>query len=145
MVAVDSLGELAEQRYPPDTEWHAPGDEVWRAHHQAEMAAMLELLAPLGIPLLVADAPPITGGMFAGGSLADPARLQAWNAQIAEWDRSYDQVLTLQLAGRIVSYEAEHPDCRPDGVHLGQMAWDELARLYLVDDVVALFVHRPVG
>ncbi len=145
VIAVDSLGELAEQRYPPDTEWHVPGDEAWHAHHVAEMAAMLQLLAPLGIPMLIADAPPITAGMFAGGSLADPARLQAWNAQIAEWDRSYDQVLTLQLAGRILSYETEHPDCRPDGVHLGQTAWDELARLYLVEDVMAVLDDRPVG
>ena len=123
--------ELQQQRYDGDESAHVVGDPGFQAAHDAQMAAVLQLLPP-GVPLLVADCPPITSGKWATEEMTDPERLAAWNAQVARWDASSEMVTTWPYAAVIAGYEADHGSIRSDGVHPDIGLLTELARTVLI-------------
>jgi hypothetical protein len=128
VVLMVSLRELVEQRYGDDDRAHIVGDEAYTAFHDAEMAALMDLLDPRHIPLLVTDAAPIRSGAMATEAMADPQRIAAWNAQIQRWDETWPSVALLEYAAPLAAYEAEHGFIRADGVHPEIEPLTELAR-----------------
>jgi peptidoglycan/LPS O-acetylase OafA/YrhL len=129
VIAVDSLPELADQRYGPRDSWHAPGDRVWEAQHLPLAASMTTLLAPYGAPLFIADAPPINAGAFAGSPMARRDRLAAWNAMVDSWTKDSASVHRLPMAGEVVALErAAGHSLRPDGVHLNDEGAADVVR-----------------
>jgi hypothetical protein len=117
VVMMVSLRELADQLYWGDDAAHVPGDETFTAYHDSEMAALIGILEPRGIPLLVTDVPPIIAGAMASEEMADPVRIAAWNAQIQRWADAWPTVEVLEYAAPLLAYEAEHGSTRADGVH----------------------------
>ncbi|MEQ1700725.1 MAG: hypothetical protein ABMA25_11475, partial [Ilumatobacteraceae bacterium] len=133
--------ELQQQRYAGDDGAHVAGDAAFQAVHDAQMQAVLHLL-PAEVPLLVADCPPIEAGPWATAEMADPARLAAWNAQVARWDASSEQVITWPYAAVITGYEAEHGSIRSDGAHPDIGVLTQLAREQLVPMLLAAVPDR---
>lgn len=109
--------ELTMQRYPGDPSGHLPGSTTYRAFHDAEMSALLDVLGDGGPPVFVADSPAIGEGPFSQPELTEPERLAAWNAQVARWGRSSARVHVVGYAALIEGYEAQNGSIRPDGSH----------------------------
>lgn len=128
--------ELEDQRYPGDAAVHVAGDAAFTAFHDRELQALLGLLP--GIPVVVADAPPIRPGQWTSGPMASPERLAAWNAQVRRWDESSQQVRVLPYAAALVEYEAAHGDIRADGVHPDVGALTTIVRDRLLPNVLGV-------
>jgi hypothetical protein len=141
VVAIDSLPELADQRYGPDDSWHAPGDPAWEADHLPVADGIAAMLEPLGAKLLIADAPPITTGGFAGSPMAQPRRLEAWNAMVAAWCGHSETVRLLPYGEEVTALErTEGHSLRPDGVHLSDDGATDVVR-----DLVLPTVYGSAG
>lgn len=133
--------ELLQQQYPGDPSPHVVGDGAFQAAHDAQMQTVLGLL-PVGVPMLVADCPPIAAGPWASPEMTDPARLAAWHAQIERWDASSEQVITWPYASVITGHEAEHGSIRSDGAHPDIDVLTQLAREQLVPMLLAAVPSR---
>lgn len=127
VLIVSSLAEQSEHRYAGTPGWSLPGDEAYRRAHDDALAGLLELAAPTGAVVLVADAPPIVAGTFATSAMAQQPRIDGWNAQIAAWDTAWAPVETLPYAAAVASVEQLGP-AREDGVHLAAGAADLVAQ-----------------
>lgn len=126
VLVVASLAEQSEHRYPGSSAWHVAGDPAFTEAHDSMMRDLLELVAPLGSVVLVANAPPIGAGAFADSEMADAERLSAWTAQIGRWDDQWLPVSTIDYAGAVARVEAGGSQ-RGDGVHLRPAAADAVA------------------
>jgi peptidoglycan/LPS O-acetylase OafA/YrhL len=132
VIAMDSVPELALQRFDAHDSWHTPGDSAWHTHLDTAIARLEALLAPTGATLYVADAPPITSGDMAGSPIASRTRIKAWNDVVAQWDAQSPSVVRLGIADGIVTIEREAGhSLRPDGVHL-----DDEGAARLVKEIV---------
>lgn len=109
--------EMVDHRYPGDEADHSPGTAGYQSHHDSEMEAFLQLLAPREVTVLVADAPPLGVGSFSVAAMTEPWRLDGWNAQIRRWDSNHAEVVVLPYADALVAYEAQHGSIRSDGSH----------------------------
>jgi hypothetical protein len=136
--------ELLEQRYPGSSAGRLPGSAEYAAYHDAEMAAFMAMVRPWHLPVLVADAPPVTGGLYTTLEMTDPARLRAWNEQIARWDSAYDDLAVLPYAAPLAAYEQVHGSIRSDGSHPDIGPLTDIARTSLVDPLIAI-VHQLAG
>jgi peptidoglycan/LPS O-acetylase OafA/YrhL len=146
VVAVDSLPELAEQRYSSHDSWHVPGDRAWEAQHAPVAAALSTLLAPYGAQLLIADAPPITAGGFAGSPMARRDRLAAWNAVVDSWTQGAGSVHLLPMAADVIALErAAGHSLRPDGVHLSDDGAADVVRDVVLPAVLETTNEAPHG
>ncbi len=125
--------ELVEQRYRGDPDGHVAGDPEFIAFHDSEMAALVAVVGAAGVPLVVADSPPLAVGMWSSKEMVAPDRLAAWNAQVARWAAAWPDVSVLPYADIIIEYEAEHGSIRADGVHPDVVVLTDLARRSLVD------------
>lgn len=134
--------ELEQQRYPGDRTAYVAGDERFTEFHDQELAALLAIVG--GLPVIVADAPPIVAGAWASEEMADPDRLAAWNAQVARWDERWPTVVTMPYAAALLEYEAVHGNIRADGVHPEVEALTDLARTVLVGMLLEL-VQLPTS
>ena len=87
---------------------------------------------------MIADAPPITAGVFAKSPMAKPDRLVAWNAMVGSWTEHSPSVQRLPIADEIVALErtAGH-SLRPDGVHLDVEGAADVVRDVVLPAVVA--------
>lgn len=130
--------EMLEQQYPGDPIGHLPGSATYVARHDSEMAAFLTMLEPYGVPLFVADAPPLLAGVFVTAEMTEPARLAAWNEQITRWDERFDEVQVLSYAGPLLAYEAANGVIRTDGSHPELEPLTEIARASLVGPVLRM-------
>jgi hypothetical protein len=137
VVLMVSLRELVEQRYWGDDAAHVAGDPGFTAFHDSEMAELVALLEPAGVPLLVTDSPPILAGAMATTAMAHPARIDAWNGQVRRWADSSPSVALLDYAAPLVAFEAAHGNIRADGVHPEIDPLTELAREVFVPAVVS--------
>jgi peptidoglycan/LPS O-acetylase OafA/YrhL len=139
VLVVSSLPEQAEQRYDDDPHWHVAGDPAYTAAHDAAMDRLVQLLAPIGGVVVVANAPSIVAGSFHGSKMARPARIDAWNAQIERWhELQPGQIGVLDLAARVTAAEqAAGTSLRTDGVHLTDEAMAAIIRDHLADDLAA--------
>jgi hypothetical protein len=126
---------LMEHRYPGDEAGHLPGVPEYLAAHARALDDVMEVLRPRGIPLVVADTPPLGVGAFSTFEMADPERAEAFNSMIADWTSSVD-VAVLPYGARIVAYEAERGNIRFDGSHPELESLTEIARDWLVGDLV---------
>ena len=126
VIIAASLAEQSKQRYAGSDAWRVAGDPEFAAAHDAMMAQLLGLTTPSGGVVLVADAPPIVAGSFAGSEMADSDRLDAWNGQIAAWDARWQPVGIIRYAEAVARAEIGGSR-RDDGVHLDQRAADEVA------------------
>jgi len=127
--------ELQQHRYHGGPTAHVAGDAVFEQFHDEEMAAFLAVVGD--IPVVVADAPPISSGQWASREMADPDRLAKWNAQVARWDAAWPQVTVLPYAAALAAHEAEHGDIRIDGVHPDVGPLTTIARETLVPFLVS--------
>jgi hypothetical protein len=64
--------------------------------------------------------------------MADPARADAFNAEVDRWHREHPDLLVLDYADPLLRYEAEHGLIRVDGSHPEIGALTEIARRSLV-------------
>jgi hypothetical protein len=128
--------ELQELRMPGEQVGHVVGDPSFTRDHDAEMAAFRAVAGD--VPLIVADSPSIRAAGWATTEMADPARVEAWNRQVARWVAADPRVRLLPYAAALTQYESAHGDIRPDGVHPDIGPLTELARQVLVDEVVGL-------
>jgi len=128
--------ELEQQRYPGDSNAYVAGDDRFIEFHDQELAALLTIVG--GLPVIVADAPPIVAGAWASEEMADPDRLAAWNAQVARWDERWPTVVTMPYAAALLEYETVHGNIRADGVHPEVEALTDLARTVLVGMLLEL-------
>ncbi len=126
VLVVASLAEQSEHRYAGSEVWRVAGDPEFAAAHEAMMTQLLELVAPFGGVVLVADAPPIVAGSFVTSEMAAPDRLAGWNAQIAAWDARWQPVEVVGYSAAVAWAEFEGPQ-RDDGVHLTRLAADQVA------------------
>jgi hypothetical protein len=117
VVVVAGAMAMMEHRYPGDPEGYLPGSPEYVVRHDAGMLELLEMLGPLGVPVVVADAPPLGIGSYSTFEMADRRRFEAWNAQIRRWDDAHDEVSTWAYADAITAYEAEYGNIRTDGSH----------------------------
>jgi hypothetical protein len=127
--------ELQEQRYAGDPAAHVAGDSAFTAFHDLEMAALQHVLG--NVPLVVTDGPPVRSGNWATAAMASPARLAAWNAQVARW-AARPGIRVLPYAAALAAYEAQHGDIRSDGVHPDVGPLTDLARATLVPALLGL-------
>lgn len=133
LLVVGAMG-LMEHRYPGDETGYLPGHPTYLAAHSRALDEVMEVLRPRGVPLVVADTPPLGVGAFSTFEMADPARADAFNSMIAAWT-SVD-VAVLPYGARIVAYEAERGNIRFDGSHPQLEPLTEIARDWLVGDLV---------
>jgi peptidoglycan/LPS O-acetylase OafA/YrhL len=136
VLIIASLPEQSEQRYVAGGPWFTAGDPEFVKVHNEEMLQLQQLLAPSGTLTLVATAPAIVNGAFAGGTLGSPIRIAAWNEQMASWDQQWGSVSTIDWAGAVGAAEAEGYT-RPDGVHFEQDKLDKLIADYVLDGLLA--------
>ena len=138
VVLVVGPTELQEHRYAGDPKAHVAGDPAFTAAHDAAMADLLRLVGP-DVPVIVADCPPIRAGGWASREMADPRRVADWNAQVARWDASSDQVVGWHYGEDLADFEWRHGgDIRSDGVHPDVQPLTELAREHFVAELLAL-------
>ena len=118
ILAVDSLAEQWDQRFPGDDTWHAPGSPEYDTFHTSEAVQISASLEKIGVPLLIADAPqlsPNIGGYFGN----DPQRVDAWNTVIKRWDASSVFIKAVPYAKWFSPPESDAGRSeRPDGVHI---------------------------
>ena len=128
--------EFQELRMADDPASHVAGDPEFTHLHDVEMAAFRTVIGDL--PLVVADSPPVRAGMWATPEMAQPARVNAWNAVVAHWAANDPRVRVLHYAAALAAYEAAHGDTRADGVHPEVGPLTDLARAVLTDEVLRL-------
>ena len=146
VVVVAGAMAMMEHRYPGDPEGYLPGSPEYVVRHEAGMLELLELLGPLGVPVVVADAPPLGIGSYSTFEMADRRRLEAWNAQIRRWDDAHDEVSTWAYADAITAYEAEYGNIRTDGSHPEFEPLVEIMRATLLDRFDAVLDRvAPIG
>jgi peptidoglycan/LPS O-acetylase OafA/YrhL len=132
--------ELVEHRFAGDATGRAAGDPAFAAARDAELDALLAVV-PSGLPILVADLPPITVGGFSGVEMTSPERLAAVNDQISAWDQRLAQLERFPYRDTLEAAERERPlddQIRFDGTHprVGPLA--ELARNVYVSALVEM-------
>jgi peptidoglycan/LPS O-acetylase OafA/YrhL len=146
VVVVAGAMAMMEHRYPGDPEGYLPGSPEYVVRHDAGMLELLEMLGPLGVPVVVADAPPLGIGSYSTFEMADRRRLEAWNAQIRRWDDAHDEVSTWAYADAIIAYEAEYGNIRTDGSHPEFEPLVEIMRATLLDRFDAVLDRvAPIG
>ena len=132
---VASLPEQSDQRYVANGPWYTAGDSEFIAAHNEAMRQLQQLLASSGAVTLVATAPAVVNGAFAGGSLGSADRIAAWNEQIASWDQQWNSVGSLDWSSIVATAEAAGYH-RPDGIHFEQDPLDQLTKTYLLDGLL---------
>ena len=137
--------QLLEHRYPGDPEGHLPGSAGYIERHEIDLAALLGALRGRGVPVFVADAPPLETGGFVTEAMTEPARLAAWNDLIGRWDQQYDELWVWPYADAIEGYEAVHGSIRPDGSHPEIEPLTEIARAELVGRLKMLVARATSG
>ena len=115
-----------------------PGDSAYRSAHDAALQSLLRVLRGSGVRLLFADSPPLGVGSFSTFEMADPARAEAFNTMLADWEAVDEQVAVLPYGGPITQYEAAHGSIRPDGSHPSIEPLTEIARSVLVPELLSL-------
>jgi len=146
VVVVAGAMAMMEHRYPGDPEGYLPGSPEYVVRHDAGMLELLEMLGPMGVPVVVADAPPLGIGSYSTFEMADRRRFEAWNAQIRRWDDAHDEVSTWAYADAITAYEAEYGNIRTDGSHPEFEPLVEIMRATLLDRFDAVLDRvAPIG
>jgi hypothetical protein len=133
--------ELMEQRYPgdpPDGDGHLPGSSAYAAFHDREVDSLMAILRERGLPLLVADTPPLGVGSFSTYEMADPKRADAFNHELSRWDARQPDLFTLPYAGPLTAYESVHGLIRTDGSHPELAPLTDIARASLVPELLDL-------
>jgi hypothetical protein len=100
----------------------------------------MAVLRSRGVRLLFADSPPLGVGSFSTFEMADPARAEAFNAMLADWDDTHEDVDVLPYGAAIMQYESSHGSIRPDGSHPLVEPLTDIARSTLVPSLLALLV-----
>ena len=140
VLAVDSLPEESLQRYAGDSTWHAPGDQAFIDAHNAGLRDLLDLLAPTGAVLEIADAP--FNAPDAPAEWSTDEHISAWNGQLASWDAQWSVVEGIRYAGLIHDAEvAAGHTLRPDGAHLD----DESVTRIIGDQFAPLLVQQATS
>jgi peptidoglycan/LPS O-acetylase OafA/YrhL len=141
VLLVQGAMAVMEQRYPGDPDGHLPGSAEYVAVHDAAMERFLELLGD-GVRVVVADTPVLGVGTFSTFEMADPARAEAYNAQVDRWDVAHDEVVPFSYRSAIDAWEAEHGNIRIDGSHPEIGALTTIAREVLVPALLDLLTQR---
>lgn len=145
VVVAVSVPEQAEQKYPGDPEWYAPGSERYIQVHQEFITRFTALLQSRGVTLVVLDSPPIHGGALGGAPFAQPDRIAAWNAVIDQWALQWPELVVVDWAVALAAFEPEPGSLRADGVHLAQADLDRLVRTALLPIVTSILGFAPVS
>jgi hypothetical protein len=121
-----------------------PGEPEWDKAIQDEMLLAVDLFAAAGVYTLWTTAPAPNRNLdavnhFAGSANADPARFAHLNSIIAELPSlRAGKVSVIDLAG----WHAARPDdldLRPDGIHLSGTAGLDVARDFLLQEILDQF------
>ncbi len=129
-----------DERYLGDERASVPRRSRWPSSQSdpaflaARDRAMEELLSVVGpdMPVLVADFPTVRLGTYATAEMMEPARLDALNAQVLEWDRRWPQVQRFAYRETLEATEARVGSIRFDGVHADAAPIEKLARTVYV-------------
>jgi peptidoglycan/LPS O-acetylase OafA/YrhL len=128
VVIVTSLMEQSEQRYIEGGEWFVAGDEEFRVAHDQTINDIQQVVAAHGVPIIVADSPPIDRGEFKTSQMAGDLRIAAWNIEIQRWTQQWSNVALLPYAAPLLDAESRLGSIRADGVHSDRAAMTELMR-----------------
>ena len=138
VLAIASLPEQSEQRYRVDGQWFTAGDPEFTAAHDDGMRQLQDLLAATQTVTILANAPAIVEGAFAGSNMAADSRVAAWNDQISSWDLRWTSVASFDWA--TVVHNAESAGYhRPDGIHFSQSDLDTIVSSDVVDQLVTIY------
>lgn len=125
LVAV-SVPEQADQQYPGDPSWHAPGSAEYTRVHDDFIARFMGEASSRGIDVLILDSPAIHGGALAGAPFSTPDRIAIWNSVVARWAEVWPEVTVIPWASEMAAFEPTPGALREDGVHLRQEDLDDL-------------------
>jgi peptidoglycan/LPS O-acetylase OafA/YrhL len=129
VVIVTSLMEQSEQRYTDGGDWFVAGDPEFQVAHDQTIDAIQQAVAAHGVPIIVADSPPINRGEFETSQMAGDLRIAAWNIEIQRWTTMWSNVDVLPYAAPLLEAEARLGSIRADGVHADRAALTDLMRV----------------
>ena len=136
VLAVAGPAEQWVQHYPDIEGWHAPGSPGWVDWHDRELAAIHEVLATRGLPMLLLDAPALRDVRDRLGD--EPEHVAAWNAQIDRWDSAWVSVVEVPYAMWFSDPDSDLGRSeRPDGVHASPDVKVRIAGEHLVPRLLA--------
>lgn len=126
--------DVADRRLPGDDQGRAPGDPVFDAHLESELASLTDMLLEQDLVVVWLTSPrlDIGRGQSVGAGPpppeADPRRVDRLNEIIGSIATGRPRVAVVDLAGHIDSLPpAEDARLRPDGVHFGHDTTVEVA------------------
>jgi len=137
LLLVSGPTELTEHRFVGDPAGHTAGDPAFTAARNDALRAIAATV-DRSVPILIADVPAIRPGGFASGEMAEPARLDALNAQIERWDRRFERIAVFPYRDTLEGAETSPGALRSDGVHPDAKPLEELARAVYVDRLIAM-------
>ena len=136
VLVVASVIDAGEYQIDGDDRWVGFGDESFDTFWRGEADAAVAALAESGAVVVWADAP--------GVQLVDAEASRRWNQRLARlnelvhaFDASHAQVASIALTSRLgLPGAAIDRVQRPDGAHLAPDAAADLARHWLVDELL---------
>jgi peptidoglycan/LPS O-acetylase OafA/YrhL len=136
IVAV-SVPEQAEQRYPGDLNWHAPGSAEYERVHDEFITDFMTEISSRDIEVLILDSPMIHGGALGGAPFSSPERIAAWNAVVQRWARTWPQAIVIPWSAAMTAFELVPGALRDDGVHLRQVDLNTLVERALIPSLMS--------
>jgi peptidoglycan/LPS O-acetylase OafA/YrhL len=131
VLQMSGASEMNEHRFPGDPDGYVASDPAFLAARDRAMEELLSVVGP-DMPVLVADFPTVRLGTYATAEMLEPARLDALNAQVLEWDRRWPQVQRFAYRETLEATEARVGSIRFDGVHADAEPIAKLARTVYV-------------
>jgi peptidoglycan/LPS O-acetylase OafA/YrhL len=119
--------EQVEQRYPGADAGHVAGDPVFMEARDRTMESLLTIVGT-STPVVVADFPQVSVGVYATEEMRDARRLDALNTQVVEWEHRWDQVERFDYRAPLEAAEAVFGSFRSDGVHPDAAQIEDLTR-----------------
>jgi hypothetical protein len=117
--------DVTDRQLPGDDTWRAPGDPVYDAYLTTQLLDVIDLFRGLGVQVAFVASPHIELGAADEPPPAtpypasDPARMDRWNALVADAAAQRPGTVVLDLPGHLRSLPGGEMDrrLRPDGVH----------------------------
>ncbi len=133
VVVVVGMMEQADQQLEGSTRWHNVLQPSWRRRQLADFERLADALGGTGAPILWADVPYMEFQEDLPWLSDDPRRTDALNALLRSLDDDRDDIELFDYAKWIGPQDGTvDTERRPDGLHLSDVAADELVTRRLV-------------
>ena len=138
VVVVIGMMEQADQQIEGSTTWRNVLDPGWRRRQRADFERLADALGSTGAPILWADVPYMEFQEDLPWLSDDPRRTNALNALFRSLDEERDDIELFDYATWIGPQDGTvDTERRPDGLHLSDVAADELVSRRLVPMLLA--------